>query len=187
MLAEKTICPNLLPQTGPTGGGDSKVDSETYPVSDDISSRWYFGVGNKNSQERWAFAISAKKDWKSKVKFDVKKIVGVNNEKGRNYVKLFFMTNQSVSDKKRADDEDSLRKELDLDVRILDRNLILNTVFRDDNKKIAIAAFGLSSDFADDTNIEPNDLIRKLRLDNVEEVLRTKHDTTNSEIIEIVS
>lgn len=29
-IAEKEICPNLLPQTGPTGGGDSKVDSETY-------------------------------------------------------------------------------------------------------------------------------------------------------------
>lgn len=32
-LAESEVCPNLLPQTGPTGGGDSKVDSETYPVS----------------------------------------------------------------------------------------------------------------------------------------------------------
>lgn len=30
-LAQKELCPNLLPQTGPTGGGDSKVDSETYP------------------------------------------------------------------------------------------------------------------------------------------------------------
>src|SRR5688572_28990136 len=28
-LAEKEICPNLLPQSGPVGGGDSKVDSET--------------------------------------------------------------------------------------------------------------------------------------------------------------
>ena len=30
-LAEREICPNLLPQTGPMGGGDSKVDSETHP------------------------------------------------------------------------------------------------------------------------------------------------------------
>ncbi len=28
-LAEKELCPNLIPQTGPTGGGDSKVDTET--------------------------------------------------------------------------------------------------------------------------------------------------------------
>jgi hypothetical protein len=40
-LAEKEICPNLVPQTGPTGGGDSKVDTETYPVSEEIAARWY--------------------------------------------------------------------------------------------------------------------------------------------------
>lgn len=34
-LAESELCPNLLPQTGPTGGGDSKVDSKTYPVPSD--------------------------------------------------------------------------------------------------------------------------------------------------------
>ena len=38
-LLEKEICPNLLPQTGPTGGGDSKVDSETYPVSESITTQ----------------------------------------------------------------------------------------------------------------------------------------------------
>lgn len=29
-LCERVICPNLRPQTGPEGGGDSKVDSETF-------------------------------------------------------------------------------------------------------------------------------------------------------------
>src|SRR5437868_4624986 len=42
-LAEKEICPNLVPQTGPTGGGDSKVDTETYPVSEKIAELWYEG------------------------------------------------------------------------------------------------------------------------------------------------
>ena len=42
-LAEAEICPNLMPQTGPTGGGDSKVDSETYPVSKDLAELWYYG------------------------------------------------------------------------------------------------------------------------------------------------
>lgn len=41
---EVVICPNLLPQTDPTGGGDSKVDSETYPVSSEISDKWYYEV-----------------------------------------------------------------------------------------------------------------------------------------------
>src|SRR4051794_18213074 len=40
-LAEREIAPNLLPHTGPTGGGDSKVDSETYPVADELSHGWY--------------------------------------------------------------------------------------------------------------------------------------------------
>src|SRR5438552_721600 len=40
-IAEREICPNLLPHTGPTGGGDSKVDSETYPVADALSLVWY--------------------------------------------------------------------------------------------------------------------------------------------------
>jgi hypothetical protein len=39
-LAEKELCPNLLPHTGPTGGGDSKVDAETYPVAEQVSLRW---------------------------------------------------------------------------------------------------------------------------------------------------
>jgi len=36
-LASAEICPNVLPQTGPTGGGDSKVDAETYPVAGDLT------------------------------------------------------------------------------------------------------------------------------------------------------
>ena len=61
-LAEKEICPNLTVQTGPTGGGDSKVDSETYPVADKLALTWYSGIGREASSERWAFAFSAKKD-----------------------------------------------------------------------------------------------------------------------------
>ena len=59
-LIQREVCPNLLPQSGPTGGGDSKVDSETYPVSDDHSLVWYVGTGREASNERWAFAFSAK-------------------------------------------------------------------------------------------------------------------------------
>ena len=61
-LAEREICPNLLPQTGPTGGGDSKTDSENYPVAESIAMRWYEGIDSSAAaKERWAFAFSAKK------------------------------------------------------------------------------------------------------------------------------
>lgn len=60
-IAENEICPNLLPQTGPTGGGDSKVNSETYPVSEYLSELWVSGdESGLVSTKRWAFAFSAK-------------------------------------------------------------------------------------------------------------------------------
>jgi hypothetical protein len=59
-LCEREICPNLRPQTGPEGGGDGKVDTETYAVSPEVSSLWYVGKPEAANQ-RWAFAFSAKK------------------------------------------------------------------------------------------------------------------------------
>jgi len=82
-LAELEICPNLLPQTGPTGGGDSKVDSETYPVADDLALGWYMGIGREAASERWAFAFSAKKKWRGKLRSDIAKIAST----GRDYQK----------------------------------------------------------------------------------------------------
>lgn len=122
-LAEKELCPNLLPQTGPTGGGDSKVDSETYPVDESIAERWYAGE-QQAAHERWAFAFSAKKDWRPKVKSDVEKIAATD----RGYVRVYFITNQAVSDRNRALVEDELSKQTGLDVRILDRSWIVDRV-----------------------------------------------------------
>ena len=73
-LAEREVCPNLLPQTGPTGGGDSKVDAETYPVADALAFVWYVGIGREAASERWAFAFSAKEKWRTKVRSDIAKI-----------------------------------------------------------------------------------------------------------------
>ena len=132
-LAEKEICPNLLPQTGPTGGGDSKVDAETYPVADAIADRWFEGIGREASNERWAFAFSAKKDWKPKVEHDVDKIV----KTGRGYKQIFFITNQFVRDKARADVETELEKQHLIPVRILDRMWIMRCVF--ENRRVELA------------------------------------------------
>jgi hypothetical protein len=92
-LAEKEICPNLRPQTGPTGGGDSKADSETIPVSSEISELWV-GSDPRADEERWAFAFSAKKDWKGKVASDVRNIATTNRGNSR----IYFITNQFAPD-----------------------------------------------------------------------------------------
>lgn len=138
-LAEKELCPNLLPQTGPTGGGDSKVDSETYPVSEEISIAWY--QGNASANERWGFAISAKKEWKSKFKSDVKKAVETN----RGYSLIYFITNQFVRDKLRAEVEDKLKKEFGVETHILDRSWIVDRVINHDRLEIAAKTLSIES------------------------------------------
>lgn len=155
-LAEREICPNLLPQTGPTGGGDSKVDTETYPVSEAIAERWYVGVDQSAAQERWAFAISAKEDWSSKLKSDVKKIART----GRDYKRIFFITNQFVPDKKRAQSEDELSKEYGVPVSVLDRSWIVDKVFGNDRVALAVDALGLTSSSTKRDVVGPNDARR---------------------------
>ena len=172
-IAENEICPNLLPQTGPTGGGDSKVDSETYPVSELLSELWVSGdESGLPSNERWAFAFSAKKDWKTKAKSDVKKISKVEEETHRGYKKIFFMTNQYIPDKQRAEKEDAFRKEYDIDVRILDRTWILDKVFSNQkNIDFTVRSFELSEHFLNDVHIGDKDYKRKNQLNTIEERL----------------
>ncbi len=138
-IAEKELCPNLLPQTGPTGGGDSKVDSETYPVAEEISLRWY--QGHAGAKDRWAFAMSAKKVWRAKVKSDVKKIA----ETRRGYSLIYFITNQFVSDKKRAEVEDALKKEFDIEIRILDRSWVVDRIMNHGHIELAAQTLSIES------------------------------------------
>ncbi len=158
-LVEKELCPNLLPQTGPTGGGDSKVDSETYPVSEEISIRWY--QGNAGAKERWAFAISAKKAWRGKVKSDVKKIV----ETKRSYSLIYFITNQFVKDKERALVEDKLKNEFEIEVRILDRSWIVDRVINHDRIELAAQALSIEGlQLRPHIQIGPRDAQREIEL-----------------------
>jgi hypothetical protein len=161
-IAQVELCPNLLPHTGPTGGGDSKVDSETYPVAEVIAETWFTGNPHRAAAERWAFAFSAKKDWLSKVKSDVEKIAKTIRDNKREYTTIFFITNQYVPDKKRADTEDALRLQYNTDIRILDKSWILDKTFSSKtNTMIAIAAFNLSELLIDEISVGANDYSRK--------------------------
>jgi hypothetical protein len=138
-LSEKELCSNLLPQTGPTGGGDSKVDTETYPVADNIALRWYEGIGRDASHERWGFAFSAKKKWAPKARSDVEKISRSN----RGYKHIYFITNQFIKDKTRAQVEEELTKKHRISVRILDRGWIVKCVFENDRIRLAAETLNL--------------------------------------------
>lgn len=163
-LAERTICPNLVPQTGPTGGGDSKVDTETYPVADSLSMIWYEGIGQEAASERWAFAFSAKKQWQPKVRDDVKKIV----ETDRGYKKAFFISNQFISDQNRAKMEDELRKQYSLDVRILDCTWILDKIFENKLEDLVIEELDLEISTRREVQKGPLDIQRERKLDDLE-------------------
>jgi hypothetical protein len=137
-LAEKEICPNLRVQTGPTGGGDSKVDSETFPVSAEIAERWWVG-GPSAGEERWAFAFSAKKAWQPKLRADVANVAST----GRDYKRIYFFTNQFVSDKQRAKFEDELFQTFSIPVHIVDRSWIVERVYDHGHLSLAISALGI--------------------------------------------
>jgi len=165
-LAEKELCPNLLPQTGPTGGGDSKVDSETYPVSSDISNRWYYAEagGRDATTERWAFAFSTKEDWKAKVRSDIKGIA----ETGRGYSLAYFVTSRFTKDKDRASVQDELRAAYGIDVRILDRTWIVEKVFTNRRQALAIETLRISLPLVPTSRKGPRDTSREAELNELE-------------------
>jgi len=167
-LAEREICPNLLPHTGPTGGGDSKVDTETYPVAECLTLSWYEGMADAASQ-RWAFAFSAKRDWKPKLKADISKLVGTE----RGYMKAFFITNQFVPDRDRASVEKELGEKHGIDLRVLDRAWILDRVFRNKREELAINILRLSVTTATTSRKGPLDTEREADLSDIESRIRT--------------
>jgi len=166
-LAEKEICPNLLPQTGPTGGGDSKVDSETYPVSRHVSDRWYYADarGREGSTERWAFAFSTKEDWRTKVRNDIESIAATK----RGYSVAYFITSQFARDKDKAALQDELREAYGIDVRILDRMWIVEKVFANGHERLAIETLKLSIPLAPTPKKGPRDSSREAELNELEQ------------------
>lgn len=166
-LAQKELCPNLTPQTGPTGGGDSKVDSETYPVAESIAERWYIGEPALSSKERWAFAFSAKEDWVPKAKDDVRKIA----ETGRAYARIYFMTNQAARDKDKSQLEDDLSNQWNVPVRILDRTWILDKVIANHRWDVIFQTLDIDVPKVQSTVPGPLDVERRQDLDELERQL----------------
>ncbi len=163
-LCERTICPNLRAHTGPDGGGDSKVDSETYPVSEEVATMFYIGAPGA-AQERWAFAFSAKEKWEDKVKADVKNIVGTR----RAYKNIVFVTSRFAKDKKRSEIEDALSKKYGIPVTIHDRSWIVKEVIENDRKDIAFNYLNIGEGKSDPFRLGPTDYSRAQQLADIEQ------------------
>ena len=163
-LCEKFIAPNIRPQTGPVGGGDGKTDAETFPISSEISARW-FVPDNDKAGERKAFAFSAKKIWRSKIKSDVAAIASTK----RDYDQIICVTNQFVPAKKSADLQDELFKEHGIPVTILDRTWLLDRVFKHDSVAIAVEELGVGKGTEKQTKkLGPGDTKRAAELNALE-------------------
>src|SRR5688572_532256 len=165
-LCERTICPNLKPATGPEGGGDSKADTETIPIADEITGLTYVGDANAG-RERWAFAFSAKKKWAEKVRSDVAAIVGT----ARGYQKIYCITAQFARAKDRARIEDELTKQHGATVTILDRTWIIEQVIDGDRKDVAFNYLGVGQQVQDAGRLGPSDYSRSQQLDDIEKSL----------------
>ena len=116
------------------------MDGETIPVSSDVADVWV-GIDPAAARERWAFAFSAKKTWKTKVAQDVEKIASTK----RDYTRIYFITNQFAPDKSRAESEDTLNKKFGIPVTILDRTWITKAVLENGREELAIEALHIDS------------------------------------------
>lgn len=169
-LCEVEICPNLKPNTGPAGGGDGKTDAESYPVSADTAVSLYLGYEQLKPKRTFAFAISAKKRWDSKLKQDLAKIF----EDGRKLDVTFFVTNQYVKADKRKDLEKELSEKYQTELHILDLTWILRRVF--DNKRVELAITKLGIEGASDDHIDfgPNDTRRRRKIEELEKEIEAE-------------
>ncbi len=164
-MAGNLICPNLIPQTWPTGWGDWKTDSETYPVSDDISIKWYIPENWWEKDQKWAFAVSAKKNWKPKVNEDVKKII----ETGRWYTHIYFFTNQTPSSKQKSDVQDKLKDDYWINVTIFDGKWISKNIFSNNLVNLVVKKLNLSDSYKIKQVLWKNDTERRKKLEELEE------------------
>lgn len=161
-LCEREICPNLVPQTGPTAGGDGKTDTETYPVSNQIAFFW--GLNDAPEAERWAFGVSTQKAWKAKCIKDVESIMST----GRGYVQIFCVSSRYIKNSSRVELQDELSKKHGVKVTILDRTWLLDKTLQPKNQHLAIEHLGLTGSIESKVQIGPFDADKQIQLADIE-------------------
>lgn len=168
-LVIRLITPNIIPAVGPNGGGDGGVDIRTHSVSEEIAAKWYYQGEGCHGTEKWAFAVSCKADWKSKINSDIKKIA----ELQEGYTKIFFCTNQSVQSKEKSYYYHKFKLAYNIDVEILDEKWYIQAVFDNQMIDIAVEELNLSSEYKEKTiHKGPNDVRLEAEEVELEEKIR---------------
>lgn len=160
----RIVTPNIIPPTGPNGGGDGKVDFETYVVDDHVSSKWYVAEGC-NDNERWAFAVSCVAQWDAKIKHDIESAISTK----KHYDRFHFCTNQTVSSKKKLAIQQEFKEKYGVETIIFDFNWFVDAVFDKGCYQIAIESLNLSKNLEEIVVKGPLDTEREAELKQVEE------------------
>ncbi|MBB3411917.1 hypothetical protein FHT87_005884 [Rhizobium sp. BK316] len=180
-LCEREISPNLRPPTGPEGGGDGKIDTDTYPVTAPITERWFVGDG-RSREEHWAFAFSTKKTWAAKIRSDVESISGT----GRHYDRIICVTSRAARQRDRLALEEELKKSFGFPITIFDREWIIDRVFTHSHKDLAFQYLHAGSHAPNEIRIGPNDFRRQQALEVVENRL-SKIGNAPDDLTQVVS
>lgn len=177
-LMRREICPNLSPQSGPIGGGDSHADAASYEVSGDLDYRYWSGVSSTSSR-RFGFAFSAKKDWSSKIRGDVAKLIKWPDPLSV----ICFVTNQHVSDKSKKKMVDELRAAHGVEVQIFDRGWIVAKVLENDAAELVYAHLHVDRPVGQRALVAgPNDAQRRERLEELKTRLGTPVETFGARV-----
>ena len=177
-LCQKEICPNLIPQSGPVSGGDSKRDTENYPVSKEIKNYWYYSPEGADN-EKWAFAFSAMKKWKAKIRDDISKIASLD----RKFDLIYFVSNQNISDKNRAEIESELEKAHGIEIRILDRNWIIKKIFENERQALAIQELNIDIPYQSKKRIGAKDAINQKDLNELKKKINDPSNYKNRKFV----
>lgn len=168
-LCKRVICPNIVPGTGPYGGGDGKTDATNFPVSKAISLYW--GIASTDSgNESWAFAFSVKADWKAKCKHDIESILSTQ----RDYSTIYFITSRLAKSKDRATIIDTYKDRIK--IIILDKNWILTEVINRDYYDLVEKELHIDCRRNEDYQEGANDHKRSLQIKKIEEELEKDRD-----------
>jgi hypothetical protein len=141
-LAEKEICSNILPSTGPYGGGDKGTDARThrtYLLESGENFRLYSSTDKSPTDKKIVFAFSIQKDWKAKLDKDCEKII---EKYGLEPDEICFITNQFIKTKAREEKINELQEKYPgVDFEIYDGEWILSRL-KEKHYSLLVLHFG---------------------------------------------
>lgn len=128
-LIHRRKCPNIVPATEPSAGGDYGQDARSQRVLLDSEGLFRLYASPPAVSERWIFAFSITKEWKAKLASDAAKIVANHLRPGA----IIYVTNQFIHPERvKIDAELEIERTYGVPCEILDGQWILNQLYEQD-------------------------------------------------------